>query len=137
MGWLWRWTKRLVKGLIIFLVAFFFIFKIPAVQNWLAKQAASLLSSELGTVVRIDRVEIELFNKAIFENLYVEDLKGDTLIFAPEVKAYLDLGFSSIWNKRLDITKAEINDAIFNYVRPAGERDFNLYFIIRYFEGSG
>lgn len=137
MGLVWRWTKRLVQTLVVLLVAFFFIFKIPAVQNWLAKQAASFLSSELGTVVKIDRVEIELFNKAIFENLYVEDLHGDTLIFAPEVKAYFDLGFSSIWNKRLDISKAEVNDAIFNYIRPAGERDFNLYFIIRYFDGSG
>jgi TamB, inner membrane protein subunit of TAM complex len=136
LGFCYRFAKKLLKWTLIFLIAFWFLFKIPAVQNWLADKAAAFLASQLKTEVSIGTVEIELFNKVILNDLYIEDLYGDTLLYAREFKAGLNLSFSALWNKRIDVATAEINGGRLRYVRPEGTRDFNLFFLLRYFDGG-
>lgn len=133
-GWLLRKTKRWTMGLLKFLLILWFVFKIPFVQNWLAQQAAAFLSGQLGAKVEIGYVEIELFNKVILHDIYIEDLKGDTLLDARQVRAYVDL--ISIFDKRVNINRVELRDVYINYERIAGEQDFNLSFLLRYLNGT-
>jgi hypothetical protein len=133
-GWLLRKTKRWTFGLLRFLILLWFIFKIPFVQNWLAQQAAAFLSEQLGARVEVGFVEIELFNKAILHDVFVSDQRGDTLLHAQEVRAYIDL--ISILDRQVNVNRVELRQAYLNYQRREGERDFNLYFILRFLNGT-
>jgi hypothetical protein len=133
-GWILRKTKRWTMGLFKLLIILWFVFKIPFVQNWLAQQAAAFLSAQLGAKVEVGYVEIELFNKVILHDIYIEDLKGDTLLDARQLRAYIDL--ISIFDRRININRVELRDVYINYERVAGERDFNLSFLLRYLNGT-
>ncbi len=133
------WTIRRIRGFVVGLLKLLFVLwlllKIPAVQNWIAQRAADFLSSQLDTRVEVEYVEFELFNKVILHGLYIEDQAGDTLLYAGELRAYIDL--ISVLDRQVNINRAEVRDAYFNYQRKEGEADFNLYFILRYLGGSG
>ena len=47
---------------------------------------ADKLSKDLNTEVRIDKVDIRLINKVLLEGVYIQDLHGDTLVWAPTIK---------------------------------------------------
>jgi hypothetical protein len=133
-GWLLRKIKRWTVGLLRFLILLWFIFKIPFVQNWLAQQAAAFLSQQLGARVEVGAVEIELFNKAILHDVFVSDQRGDTLLHAQELRAYIDL--VSILDRQVNVNRIELHEAYLNYQRREGEQDFNLYFILRFLNGT-
>ena len=127
----WRAFKTLVSGIILFLFLFWLLFKIPAVQNWLAARATDYLSKEWNTVVHIGKVDIRLFDHAIFEDVYIEDLNRDTLIYAHELTAYIDI--SEIVHGRLVITEAHLHDGLFQLQRLEGQEKHSLQFILDYF----
>lgn len=56
------------------------------VQNWLARQAVGMLAKKLDTKVSLKHVRIDFLNHAVLEGLYMEDKKGDTLLYAGEAR---------------------------------------------------
>lgn len=127
----WKTFKTLVSGVIIFLFLFWLLFKIPAVQNWLAARATDILSKEWNTVVRIGKVNIQLFDHATFEEVYIEDLNQDTLLYAHELTAYFSV--SEIFKGRFVVTEAHLHDGLFQLHRLDGQEKHNLQFILDYF----
>jgi phage pi2 protein 07 len=117
---------------IILLFLIWIFFKIPSVQNWLAQQATDYLSSELNTKVLVDKVEIQLFKRAVFKNFYVEDLNRDTLIHASDLTAHFDI--SKILKGKLVIKGIDLDNGYFQYNRLEGQKNFNLQFLISYFQ---
>lgn len=55
-------------------------------QNWLARQAVGMLARKLHTKVSLQHVRIDFLNHAVLEGLYMEDQKGDTLLYAGEAR---------------------------------------------------
>ncbi|MCB9183902.1 MAG: translocation/assembly module TamB domain-containing protein [Flavobacteriales bacterium] len=81
-----RWTGiALLWGLILILLLAALLL-IPAVQTrvagWLAEQA----SESLGTEVRIGRVALALDGSVRVQEVFVRDLRGDTLFHVPELR---------------------------------------------------
>ena len=112
--------------LVIILVSLYFILQLPAVQNWLVLKTTTYLSKELGTKVEIKRVDIEFFDNLVLEGLYVEDLHGDTLLFAQKFVAGTKGNFfSAIWN-RLEFTEIALEHAQVNLRRAADQPQSNL-----------
>ena len=66
--------------MLILFFLFWLALKLPVVQNWLAQRATEYLSKELDTKITVEKVEIQLFNKAAFKNFYMEDKNRDNLI---------------------------------------------------------
>lgn len=128
-------AAMLLVGLVLFLlVGGWMLLQIPAVQNYTIHQVANFLSKELGTKVEVKAVNIDFFDRVILEGLYVEDIKGDTLIFADKIQA--DITFFSIFDKKLALDGISLTNPTFHYKRLNGEKDFNMEFIIRYFAGK-
>jgi len=123
-----------VNGTVILVFLLWMLFKIPAVQNALADWMADYLSEELDCRVEIGTVDIQLFNEAHFEDFYVEDQHGDTLLFARRLDAYLDL--SALVHRRLIVEEVHLAKGQFYYHRPKGERQYNLQFILYYLAGN-
>ena len=50
-----------------------------AFQTFLVKKYLNHLSKELNTVISVENVEVSFFNNLKINQLYIEDLYGDTL----------------------------------------------------------
>ena len=59
-------------------------------QTFLAQQAASYLSSELKTEIRIDKVDIVFFDRIDIEGVYIEDKTKDTLLYSEQINLKID-----------------------------------------------
>lgn len=107
----------------------------PAVQTWIAGKLSTSLSRELGTVLRIDRVELRLFGPNRLHGVFVADLHGDTLIAADE-----------IWVRGLRVhrhghvieaKRLELHRSRFNLQKAKGDRHSNLTNLLEKLAGPG
>ena len=82
-------------SLIGFMLMAYLLLFIPAVQNLLVKKAASQLSQQLGTEVKVGHVGFSLFNRLDIEDVLIKDTHKDTILFTKNFKLRLsDLFFS-------------------------------------------
>ncbi|MFN0213710.1 MAG: translocation/assembly module TamB domain-containing protein [Saprospiraceae bacterium] len=132
-AFVWRLLKNLLRrvenilfGIVVVLIALYFVLQLPSVQNWLVLKTTTYLSSELQTRVELKRVDIEFFDNVILEGLYVEDLNGDTLLFAQKFSAGLSGNFFSILWNRLDFNEINISHAQIYLHKRADQRRDNL-----------
>lgn len=106
--------------LIVLPLALSLLLSINAVQNFVVGRAAQFASRKLETVVRIDRVDIGIFDRITLEGLYVEDYGGDTLLYVGKLHAFItQFGFQ----QRFTLRHGRLTDGKF-YLRemPDGVR---------------
>lgn len=114
--------------LVIFLA---FAIRTSWFQTWAAQQVASYLSSEWGTDVTIDKVDIVFFDQIDIEGLYVADKVNDTLLYSGAVHA--DIADWSLRDSYVTVERAEFSDA-YCYIRKyEGDSTFNFQHIVDYF----
>ncbi|MBK8426363.1 MAG: hypothetical protein IPL27_10540 [Lewinellaceae bacterium] len=130
---LWRRIENIVFGVVLLLIVLYFVLQMPAIQNWLIHKTTSYLSDELKTTVQIQHIDIAFFDKLILEGFYVEDLKGDTLIYVGQLSAGLSSNFFSILSNKLEFNEISLKNARIQIRRAAGEYDTNLKFFIGLF----
>ncbi len=108
-----------------------FAIRTPAFQTWLVTRVGSYLASEWNTRVEIESVQIEFFRTLSIKGLYVEDLHGDTLLYAGELNTQIQL-FDPGDNK-VFLTGVELNDATIKLQKYKDEPGLNIDFIVDYF----
>ena len=84
-----RVVSATILLLIFFSLAVSLLLAVPSVQNLVIDKASSWVSEKLGTKVSIGHITYGLLNRVAVRDFYVEDLDGDTLIYANKVNAYL------------------------------------------------
>ena len=77
-----KMVSAIVLALIFLPLLVALLFEIPAVQNFVAREATEIISRKLGTRISIDRVDIGLFYRVSLDGFYVEDFQRDTLLYA-------------------------------------------------------
>ncbi len=76
--------------LLIFLpLAASLLLSINAVQNRVVDWATRFASRKLGTTVHVGHIDVGPFDRVKIEDLYVEDLGGDTLLYVGKVHAFI------------------------------------------------
>ncbi len=98
-------------------------------------KTTSWLSKELNTKVEIGEIDIDFFDQILLKNIFIEDLKNDTLLYADLVKA--DIALFSFLNNKLFIEDIELENVQVNVKRLKSEENFNFNFILDYFAGDG
>ena len=126
------WLNRFLKTVVFILVAPVLIFQIPWVQNKAAQKLTKYLSNEWKTEVSLTRVQLGIFNKIKLENFYLQDLEGDTLLFA-ETLEINHSGLFMIPFGQFRIESLKLKDASIRISRKAGEENQNFQFIADYF----
>ncbi|MEM9821959.1 MAG: hypothetical protein AAF985_12840, partial [Bacteroidota bacterium] len=81
-----KWT---VLCLLLLFIAAWFLLQQESVQNWALQKTTSFLSKELESRVEAQRIDFDFFNKLVLEGFYIEDHKGDTLLYSEELRASL------------------------------------------------
>lgn len=106
----------------------------PAVQTWLAHQITSYLSKELNANIRVKGVDIDLFKTIVLEELYVEDLHKDTLLYVEKFK--VDVRKIDVKNLTFQLNKLELEKAVFHLKKYKNEKHNNMHFLIAYFSSD-
>jgi len=118
---------------VVFLLLFFVAFAIRTswFQTWAAQQAASYLSEEWGTDVKIEKVDILLFDRVDIEGVYVADKLNDTLLYSGLIHA--DIADWSLSKSFVEISNVALNDAYIHIKKYKGDSTFNFQHIVDYF----
>lgn len=124
--------RRLVQALLILILLPILVFQIPWVQNQTAKSLTKYLSEEWKTTVSVGKVKLGIFNEVKLERFYLEDLAGDTLIYAGALNVnhsgILDLMFN-----RIKLESLHLSDADIRISRGLDQKVFNYQFLVDYF----
>ncbi|MCO5235055.1 MAG: translocation/assembly module TamB [Chitinophagaceae bacterium] len=78
--------KITALSLLLLIVMTAVLIHLPPVQDILVKGVVHRLSKDLGTRVTLKHVHFTLLNKMNLEDLYIEDLEKDTLLFAGKLQ---------------------------------------------------
>ena len=114
-----------------FLAILILSLQIHAVQTWGGHRLASYLSSEWNRKVEIDRIRIDLWARVVLDGLYIEDHKGDTLLYAKELHL-ATYSFSSS-DSRFESQSISLVEPNIELKRYAGDSDWNYQFLSDYF----
>jgi len=120
--------------LLLFLLLLILI-RIPKVQNWVAGEITDRISETLNTKVSLDYVDIDRPDIISLHGLYVEDLNGDTLLYAGDFNTNLDYGYGwdLIVHRTVGVEELSIKDAIFKINRAKTDPYNNLQAILAQF----
>lgn len=121
--------KWVFLTLLFLLVALYIFIQTPFGQNWIVKQVTKRLSRDLQTKVKIDHVSFSLFNKMHLEGVLVEDRKGDTLLYAGDMKVRITDWF--FFKKEADLKYIGLENAIIKFQRT--DSVWRQQFIFDYF----
>lgn len=118
-----KMVSAIVLALIFLPLLVALLFEIPAVQNFVAREATEIISRKLGTRISIDRVDIGLFYRVSLDGFYVEDFQRDTLLYAGRMDARIkSLG---LFGGGLVFSRAELSDARF-CLRETPDGEMNI-----------
>ncbi|MBX2846366.1 MAG: translocation/assembly module TamB domain-containing protein, partial [Saprospiraceae bacterium] len=106
------------------LIFLFFAARSPKFQTKIAKYYTQKLSKKLDAKVSIDSVNFELFHHLRVNGIYVEDLEGDTLLYAGSVKTSI-LKFAP-FKKTYNLSNSTMDNVKIRLHRPADSLHFNL-----------
>ncbi|MEO8087576.1 MAG: translocation/assembly module TamB domain-containing protein, partial [Bacteroidota bacterium] len=115
------WTAA---GIVFLLLVVVLLINIPAVQNYLVDKITTSVSSKTHSTVSIGRIGISFPKSVFLKDVFLDDEKKDTLLYAGEISVDIDMialvsGDIAINNARVDHLKANIkraaNDSLFNF----------------------
>lgn len=118
--------------LIALIIGLWLLVQAPFFQTFLVKQAASKISHDLGTKVRIKHVDFELFNSMLLNGMLVLDKKSDTLLYAGSVKVNITDWF--FFKDNIQLKYIGLKDAVIKLNRT--DTVWNYQFLADYFSGS-
>lgn len=123
----------ILTTIILLVILLLLSLQLRPVQQYVAHKATAFLSKELGTEISIEGIYIKPFSSISVEGLFVADRDRDTLLYAGQLKA--DVNLSQLLNSKLTIKKVElIRGDIF--LKRFSDGTTNLAFIIDYFSGT-
>lgn len=131
---IFKWLRGLIIAFLVLVFGVFFAVRQSSVQTYLVNAITDRLSRDLGTVVRVQSVEIDLWARMVINGLYIEDLHRDTLLFAPSVRLR-NYSFNRVTGD-IAIKHAELQSPYFNLMRYEGEKNLNMAFLLDYLSGT-
>lgn len=117
-------------GALVLVIALLFALQFKSVQTFISQRVATYLSNELNTKIKIEGVYFKPFSSLVLEKVLIEDLEHDTLLYADELRA--DLNLQGIRNREISIEQLTLSKTSV-YLKKQLDSVSNLTFLIRYF----
>ena len=134
-------TKKILKifawiiGIFIFLILLIYILiQVPAVQNFAKNKVVSYLQGKIKTKVEIGKLSLDFPKRLVLENIYFEDQKKDTLLFAGKIR--VDISLFKLISNEVDLSYLELNTVKTNIYRINPDTSFNFDYIVKAFASS-
>ncbi|KAA9345854.1 translocation/assembly module TamB domain-containing protein [Adhaeribacter soli] len=122
------WILLIPLSLIVALVI---ALQFPGVQQFAAQKATGYLAETLKTEVSIGRFTTDWRNSLVLKEIYLEDQKGDTLIYAERLG--VDLNIFGLLNSKINISSAKLDNAVLNISATMPDSVYNFDFIMAAF----
>ncbi len=97
-----RWLRRLARvflALLIFFILVILFIRSPWGQGIIVDKVTSYVSGKTKTKVEIDRLFITFSGNVFLDGLYLEDEKGDTLVYSKSLEVDFPFKLSDNWFK--------------------------------------
>ncbi|MDD2475419.1 MAG: hypothetical protein PHI32_05865 [Dysgonamonadaceae bacterium] len=118
----------IVVLIVLINILLFITLSIPAVQRKATDFALSKIKPIVNTEVRIGKINLKLLNSVQLGEVYIEDQKQDTLLYARKIDVQFN-PFGLLKNK-LQFYSASLEDFTANVYRETPDTTFNFQFII-------
>jgi hypothetical protein len=131
-----RWLRRTARVLLSFLVLFILLILLirsPWGQSIIVEKATSYVSDKTKTKVEIDRLFITFSGNVFLDGLYLEDQKGDTLVYSKNLEVDVPL-WPVIMGNAIGVNLVEWDGLKVNVSRKDSIEGFNYQFLIDAFE---
>jgi translocation and assembly module TamB len=112
--------------IIILLVVFL---RSPWGQDIMVKKATTFVSKKTNTKVSVDRLYVTFSGNLFLEGLYLEDTKGDTLLYSKKLEAGVEL-IPLIKTGAIHITNLDWEGLMLDVVRTELSGNFNYEYLI-------
>lgn len=107
-------------------------FRMPVVQTFVTAKVADYLSDELDSRITVEGVDFRFFDQLQLLGLYVEDQRGDTLLYSDRMRVNLQL--LKLNQRVVEFDLIQFDSPHFYLTQfPDSVGGTNLDFIIRYF----
>ena len=101
---------------------------IPAVQNFVKDKAITYLKNKTKTEVRLESIKIALPKDVVLNKFYIEDRKGDTLLYAEKLQ--VDISLFKLLKNTVEINNIELKNIRANVKRINPDTAFNFSFLV-------
>lgn len=118
-----------IIGSVIFLVLLITLStRLPFVQDFIKDKAITFFTNKTSTHATLESLYINFPSSVELNGLYIEDLQGDTLVYAGRLKVRTDL--LDLLNARLSLDDITVRDLVGNVHNTESDSTFNYQFII-------
>ena len=124
----------ILEWILFLLILFLFLIRSPQVQTYLGKKATQYLSKELNTKIDIERISIVFLDQIALDGIYIQDLNGDTLVYAKSI--FVNISALGLANNKFVIDEIELDQGIVTINRDKQNGDYNYEFIADYFSSG-
>lgn len=101
---------------------------IPAVQNFVKDKAITYLKNKTKTEISLESIKIGLPKDVILNKFYIEDKKGDTLLYAQRLA--VDISLLKLLNNKVEVNNITLQKIRANVTRINPDTSFNFSFLI-------
>ena len=127
-----RWFRRIIRillgiALLLFLIVLFV--RSPWGQSIIVDKAVNYISDKTGTEVAIDKLFITFDGDIQLDGLYLEDKKGDTLVYSKSVEANIPL-LKMIKGGAIGVDALDWDGLRANIIRKDSVSGYNFQFLI-------
>jgi len=134
----YRWLRRIVRVLLVLFVLFILLIlfiRSPWGQGIIVDKATSYISNKTNTKVEIERLFITFSGNVFLDGLFLEDTKGDTLIYSKSLEVDVPL-WPIIRGNGISIDEVDWTGLRANIIRRDSVQGFNYQFLIDAFAAT-
>ncbi|WP_289061025.1 translocation/assembly module TamB [uncultured Zobellia sp.] len=127
-----RWLRGLGRVFLVLALLFFgliLFIRSQWGQDIIVGKLTNYVSQQTNTKVEINRLYLTFSGNIFLEGLYLEDTKGDTLVYSKNLELNLPLS-PLIFNNELNLKSATWEGLNANITREPDSEDFNFNFLI-------
>ncbi|WP_442588707.1 translocation/assembly module TamB domain-containing protein [Pedobacter sp. AW31-3R] len=118
----------IIASIIMLVVLVALSLNIPAVQNFVKGKAINYLKNKTQTEVSLESIKIALPKDVVLNKFYMEDKKGDTLLYAQKLS--VDISLFKLLKNTVEINNIELEKIRANVTRIDPDTAFNYQFIL-------
>ena len=118
----------IIASIILLVVLIALSLNIPAVQNFVKDRAITYLKNKTKTEVRLESIKIALPKDVVLNKFYIEDRKGDTLLYAEKLQ--VDISLFKLLKNTVEVNNIELKNIRANVKRISPDTTFNFSFLV-------
>ena len=119
--------------IIILLIGLYFSIQSYSFQSWLGKEATKYLSRELNSKVEIGSIELDFFESATLNKIFILDKHHDTILYGDILIKIKDFDYK---NKSITIEKITLKNINSKIIKYKKDVNYNYDFLINYFSSN-